>query len=419
MKTIAMYSIGTGDRFGRQGVAQLAAFKKAREKGVNVTIVWNKSNREHNLIGTQPADQRAAADRAIKASGWDGAYLVDADHVGLATVDRFAPHCDFFTLDVADFIGKSADPAAIEAFLKKRRDLPSSPGLPAKLDAYAMKVAAAKYLYAVGEAAKTYRRVVELRGCAPREDDFVTEVSMDETETPQSPAELAVILAALADEGVPVQTIAPKFSGRFNKGVDYVGDVSAFLKEFEADVRVTKWASKALGLPASLKLSVHSGSDKFSLYKGIGEIIRREDAGLHLKTAGTTWLEEIVGLADAGGDGLKMAKEVYRAAYENIDECVAPYATVVDIDRKKLATPNDVDTWDGPALVAALRHVQADPRFNPSMRQLVHVAFRVAAKMGSRYLDALDRNETSVSRNVTANLWERHISPLFIAKQER
>jgi tagaturonate epimerase len=413
MKTIEKYSIGTGDRFGRQGTAQIAAFEKAKDKGISVAIVWNKSNREHNLIGTQPADQRAAADAAIKKTGWKGSYHVDADHVGLATVDRFAPYCDFFTLDVADFIGKKADSAVVEAFLKKRKDLPSSKGLPAKLDSGSMRAAAERYLYAVGEAAKTYRRVVELRGCAPGKDDFVTEVSMDETESPQSPAELAVILAALADEGVSVQTIAPKFSGRFNKGVDYVGDVGAFMKEFEADVKVAMWASANLGLPASLKLSIHSGSDKFSLYKGIGEIIRAEGAGLHLKTAGTTWLEEIVGLADSGGDGLKMAKEVYRAAYENIDECVAPYATVVDIDRKKLAKPDEVDAWTSQALVAALRHDQMNPAFNPSMRQLVHVAFRVAAKMGDRYLAALDANEASVSRNVTENLWERHIRPLF------
>jgi tagaturonate epimerase len=410
MKTIERYSIGTGDRFGRQGVAQIAAFRKAREKGVTAAIVWNKSNREHVLIGTQPSDQRAAADGAIRKSGWDGPYHVDADHINLSTVDRYAPHCDFFTLDVADFIGKAADPAAVEAFMKKHAGLPSAAGLPAKLDAAAMRAAAGRYLYAVGEAAKTYRRIAELRGG----DDFVTEVSMDETEIPQSPAELAVILAALTDEGVPVQTIAPKFSGRFNKGVDYVGDVGAFLREFEADVRVAMWASASLGLPASLKLSVHSGSDKFSLYKGIGEIIRKEGAGLHLKTAGTTWLEEIVGLADSGGDGLAMAKEVYRATYDRIDECVAPYATVVDIDRAKLPAPAAVDAWDGPALAAALRHVQSDPRFNPSMRQLVHVGFRVAAKMGDRYLGALAKHEASVSRNVTENLYERHLKPLFV-----
>jgi hypothetical protein len=262
----------------------------------------------------------------------------------------------------------------------------------------------------VSEAARTYRRIRELR----KHDDFITEVSFDETETPQSPADLIVILAALADASVPAQTIAPKFSGRFNKGVDYVGDVAGFMREFEADVRVAAWAPSAFGLPASLKLSVHSGSDKFSLYGGIGKIVRKHGAGLHLKTAGTTWLEEIVGLAEAGGDGLAMAKEVYAAAYENIDDLVAPYASVVDIDRAKLPKPAEVERWDGQALAAALRHVKAEPRFNPNMRQLVHVAFKVAAKMGPRYLEALSRHEASVSRNVTANLWERHLAPLFV-----
>ncbi len=410
MKTIERFSIGTGDRFGRQGVAQIAAFRMAREAGVEAAVVWNKSNREHTLIGTQPADQRAAADAAVKAAGWDGPYHVDADHVGLSTVDRFARYCDFFTFDVADFIGMDADPDAVEVFMRRHKDLAASKSLPAALDLRSMRAAAERYLYAVSEAAKTYRRVRDLR----RSDDFITEVSMDETDAPQSPAELVVILAALADEGVPVQTIAPKFSGRFNKGVDYVGDVSAFLKEFEADVKVAKWASTAFGLPPSLKISVHSGSDKFSLYRGIGEIVRREGAGIHLKTAGTTWLEEIVGLAESGGEALVIAKEVYRAAYENMDECVAPYAAVVDIDRAALPEPSVVDDWSGWELAAALRHDPSEPRFNPSMRQLVHVAFRVAAKMGARYLDALKAAEESVSRNVTANLWERHIKPLLV-----
>jgi hypothetical protein len=287
MKTIERYSIGAGDRFGRQGAAQIAAFRKAKEKGVDVAIVWNKSNREHVLIGTGPADQRAAAERAVQETGWNGPWYVDADHIGLATVDGYAPHCDFFTLDVADHIGKSAAPEVIEAFVAKHSTLPAAKGIPARLDVAAIRAAAGRYLHAVDEAAKTYRRIRELR----KGDDFVTEVSMDETAIPQSPAELIVILAALADAAVPVQTIAPKFSGRFNKGVDYVGDSAAFFKEFEADVRVANWSAEAFGLPRSLKLSIHTGSDKFSLYKGIGEIIRKENAGLHLKTAGTTWLE--------------------------------------------------------------------------------------------------------------------------------
>ncbi len=410
MKTLEKYSIGAGDRFGCQGVAQLGAFKKAREHGVTVAVVWNKSNREHTIIGTEPSDQRTAAENAIRESRWDGPYYVDADHITATTVDRFAPFCDFFTIDVADFINKPVDPDAVETFLSRHRALLSSLAVPARIEQTAIKAAANRYLFAVSEAARTYHRICELR----KGDDFVTEVSMDETETAQSPAELAVILSALADEGIPVQTIAPKFTGRFNKGVDYVGDVSTFLREFEADVRLVAWASPALGLPRSLKLSIHSGSDKFSLYDGIRRIIHKEDTGIHLKTAGTTWLEEIIGLTEAGEDGLAMAKEIYRHAFESIDELVKPYAAVVDIDRNKLPTPADVDRWDGPALSAALRHVKSDPRFNPSMRQLFHVAFKVAAKMGSRYLEALAKHEASVSRNVTVNLWERHMKPLLV-----
>ncbi len=410
MKRIERYSLGAGDRFGRQGAAQIAAFRKAKERGVDVAIVWNKSNREHLLTGTDPAGQYAAAAGAVRETGWDGPWHVDADHIGLATVDRFAPHCDFFTIDVADFIGRSATPEAIAAFTAKHADLPAAPGIPARLDAAAIRAAAARYLHAVDETARTYRRICELR----KGDDFVTEVSMDETAIPQTPAELIVILAALADAGVPAQTLAPKFSGRFNKGVDYVGDVAAFLREFEADVRVAKWSALAFGLPENLKLSIHTGSDKFSLYRGMGEIIRREGAGLHLKTAGTTWLEEIVGLAESGGDGLTMAKEVYRAAYDRFAEVVAPYVEVIDIDQKKIPSPGEVDRWEGPALVAALRHVQSDRRFDPGMRQLVHVAFRVAAAMGERYYEALERHQAAVSRNVTVNLWERHLVPLFI-----
>src|SRR5262249_15231440 len=140
------------------------------------------------------------------------------------------------------------------------------------------------------------------------------EVSMDETDAPQTPPELLIILAAFADEGIPAQTIAPKFTGRFNKGVDYVGNVAQFEKEFSEDLAVIALAVKNYGLPANLKLSVHSGSDKFSIYPAIRRGIGKFNAGLHIKTAGTTWLEEIIGLAEAGGSGLTLAKEIYAEA---------------------------------------------------------------------------------------------------------
>ncbi|NBW85537.1 MAG: hypothetical protein EBR23_01565 [Planctomycetia bacterium] len=169
----------------------------------------------------------------------------------------------------------------------------------------------------------------------------------DDVGAPRTPPQLLVILALLADEQVPLQTIAPKFTGRFNKGVDYVGDLAAFEREFSHDVAVLAYAAERYGLPRNLKLSVHSGSDK------------------------------------------------------------------IDIDRARLPSPAELETWDGPRLAAAIRHVPSRPEFNPHVRQLLHVSFKVAAKHGSRYTDLLDANRDVVARQVTENILERHLRPLF------
>jgi hypothetical protein len=225
---------------------------------------------------------------------------------------------------------------------------------------------------------------------------------------------LLVILAAIADEKIPIQTIAPKFTGRFNKGVDYVGDLRQFSTEFAQDLAVLAHAVRAYGLPGNLKLSVHSGSDKFSIYAPIREAVRRADAGVHVKTAGTTWLEELIGLAEAGGDGLALAKEVYTEAFAHKEELCEPYAAVIDIDYARLPTPENVARWTSAQYIGALRHDQKCPDFNPSVRQLLHVGYKVAAKMGPRYLAMLKECEEPISRNVTQNLYERHIRPLFL-----
>jgi len=273
-----------------------------------------------------------------------------------------------------------------------------------------LKETAQKYLTAVRKAGEVYRKIVNSKGVG----NFIPEVSMDETDSAQSPAELLIILAAIADEGIPIQTIAPKFSGRFNKGVDYVGDLARFEREFALDVAAIAYAVKNFGLPDNLKLSVHSGSDKFSIYPAIHTAIRKFNAGVHLKTAGTTWLEELIGLAEAGGDGLALAKEIYAEAFAHREELCAPYATVIDIDLTKLPSPNDVSRWSSDEYTAALRHVPGAKAYNSSLRQLLHVGFKVAARMGQRYLSLLEANEAVIAKNVTGNLYARHIAPVFL-----
>jgi len=409
------FSVGVGDRFAHQAKAQLAACIKAGEQGVEVVPVWNKSNREHMIIGTDPNQTRKAADAAVKELGWSKPYFLDADHINLKTVDRFIAPCDFFTLDVADEIGKAAKPEDVDAFVTRHPELVGTVTIPRvaapfETDEAFVKGVANKFLAAVQHAGEIYRLLVEKKGTG----NFVPEVSMDETDSPQTPVELLVILAMIADEEIPIQTIAPKFTGRFNKGVDYVGDLAQFTKEFNEDLAAIAFAIETYGFPANLKLSVHSGSDKFSIYKAIHEAVTSFGAGVHLKTAGTTWLEELIGLAESDGDGLKISKEVYAEAYAHREELCAPYATVIDIDPARLPSTAEVDRWTSVHFTSALRHDQTNPAYNPSFRQLLHVGFKVAAKMGDRYLHALEANEAIVAKNVTANLFERHIKPVFL-----
>ncbi|MGD0157043.1 MAG: tagaturonate epimerase family protein [Terracidiphilus sp.] len=412
---LTKYSVGTGDRFAHQAKAQLQACVKALNNGLEVVPVWNKSNREHLIIGSEPSSVREAADAAVKALGWKLPYYCDADHITAATVDRFLAPCDFFTFDVADFIGQSAEAVDIESFVKRHLELQGSIELAGADEAFEitpeiLRQTAGKFLAAVKKAGEVHLRVLNARGAGK----FISEVSMDETDRAQSPVELLIILAAIADEGIPVQTIAPKFSGRFNKGVDYEGDVKQFEREMALDVAAIAYAVKQYGLPDNLKLSVHSGSDKFSIYPAIHATMKRFNVGVHLKTAGTTWLEELIGLAEAGGDGLALAKEVYADALAHREELCAPYATVIDIDPKKLPTADEVRGWTSGQYTSALRHVKGAPGYNPSVRQLLHVGFKVAAKMGRRYLDLLEANEAIIAKNVTENLYDRHIAPVFL-----
>jgi len=415
MKQLAKYSMGVGDRFGRQGRAQLEAFRRlAQDEGVVVAPVWNKSNREHTIVGTLPGSVRLEADAAVQAARWEAPYYVDADHISLKNVDGFLDSSDFFTLDVADYIGETTDEGEIYGFVARHEALIGTheiDGLPEPVTLTRPQLAeiVRGTLFAIRQAGRLYRHIAKAKGS----DDFVTEVSMDETLLPQTPLMLLVILAAIAEEKIPAQTIAPKFTGRFNKGVDYVGDPAVFAREFDADVCVVRYAVRQFGLPANLKLSIHSGSDKFSLYPHVARTLKTRDAGVHVKTAGTTWLEELTGLAVAGGEGLAVAKEIYARALSRFDELCGPYATVIDVVPDRLPCLDEVAAWNGGRFAAALRNVPGDAQFNPDFRQFIHVAYKVAAELGGRYLNALAANEAVVSKHVTGNLYERHLKPIF------
>lgn len=411
---LGKFSIGLGDRFSHQGVAQLRAIVKANQSGLDICPVWNKSNREHIYVHSHPADVRKEADAAVATLGFAGKYFVDADHINLSTVAPFVATADFFTLDVASFIGKESSMEDVNAFVascaKYIGDL-KIPGIghPLVVTDELLRIIASKFLAATKQAAEIYTFLKEEKGA----ENFVTEVSMDEVESPQTPVELLFILKMLADKGVPVQTIAPKFTGRFNKGVDYTGDLDQFAKEFEEDVLVLDYCVKEFGLPAEIKLSVHSGSDKFSIYPIMAAVILKHDKGLHVKTAGTTWLEEVIGLAVAGGDGLVLAKQIYANSLGRKDELCAPYADVIDIDESKLPSVAEVNSWSSDKFANTLRHIPGHPDYNPNFRQLIHVAYKVAAELGETYTGLLEKHADVVGACVEENIYDRHLKRLF------
>jgi len=408
------YSIGTGDRFGHQGAAQLAAIMKGREDGLDLGIVWNKSHREHTIIGSVPADVKEAAKAAVDKLAYDGPWFMDADHIGLKNVELFMESSNFFTLDVADYVGEKAATEEIENFIsdcQKYLGKITIPGIEKDINISATELEriTETYLEAVIQAGAIYQLITEKKGIGT----FITEVSMDETELPQTPAEIFIILFMIARQKIPAQTIAPKFSGRFNKGVDYVGEVKEFAQEFKEDLAVLEYAKKEFGLPESLKISIHSGSDKFSIYTPIQKILQESGAGIHIKTAGTTWLEELIGLAEADGVGLSIAKRIYIESLSRLEELCSPYSTVLDIDTTSLPAASEIESCTAEQYASRLRHELDCSSYNLHFRQLLHVGYKIAAEMGAEYTEALIKFSAIISTNVTNNLYERHIRRIF------
>ncbi|MEN8122198.1 MAG: tagaturonate epimerase family protein [Bacteroidota bacterium] len=411
---IEKYSFGTGDRFRKEGRAQLSAIQEINKTGVQVVPVWNKSHREHTIVKTKQDSVLKEAQEAVKANNWTGNFYVDADHISMANVDEFMESSNFFTIDVAHFIGKSATGDERKEFVENHSKYLGEfkvSGIDETFNVTRefLEKVADNYLNATKEVKTIYDYIVSRKGA----NNFIPEVSMDECEIAQSPLEMFFILAELKRIGVELQTIAPKFTGLFAKGVDYIGDLIQFEKEFEQDVAVIQFAISELGLPSSLKLSVHSGSDKFAIYPAMKKAIDKFNAGIHVKTAGTTWLEEVIGLAQGGGEGLEIAKEIYAKSLDRYDELTEPYVTVLNIKPEELPSVEMVNSWNSQQLVDALTHDQTCEGYNRSFRQLIHVGYKIAVEMGVRYQEALDTYRATIEKNVTYNLYERHLKLLF------
>ncbi len=416
MKKLSKYSIGMGDRFERSKSAQLKAVEQAWQEGIEVAPVWNKSHREHLTVNSFPVETARSVAQTIKDRNWQHDYFLDADHIRSANVTAFLPHCNFFTVDVANSIGIPATNDTVkrmmeQAYLHQLDGAHHIRGVdePLIISQNEIEKLSGKYLLAIEEVGRTWRLIREKR----KADDFVLEVSMDETSSAMNSLEFTFLLFLLAQEGVPVQTIAPKFTGRFNKGVDYSGDVKAFEKQFGEFLAIIRYAVHHWKLPANLKLSIHTGSDKFRLYPVMNRCIKQYNTGLHLKTAGTTWLEEVIGMAASGGEALDFVKTIYCEALNRQEELLKPYSEVIEVDPAELPSEDTARGFDADTWVATLEHNTEKSRYNPSARQLMHCAYKLAAERQQLFWKLRLECMRQIDQLVTANLFERHIKPLF------
>ena len=406
-------SAGLGDRLGLATPGHVRALRASG--GAIVPVFAQQSIREMTRTGRSPQEVLDAATWGAFEAGWRDPMGSDADH--LKTTDDIDRCLDAgftgFTIDPGAYVDGTADTAALEDVRASVAGLPwdqladTPEGLASRYTGASMDIdghvvsfdertlwrAAAKYGRAVAHVVVLYRHLL---GRVPsRAFDF--EVSVDETETPTTPAEHVYVARELARLGVRWESLAPRFVGRFEKGVDYIGDLAAFEAEFVVHAAI----ARRLG---PYKISLHSGSDKFSIYP----IVAKHTRGLvHLKTAGTSYLEALRAVAMAAP---ALFREIYAFAAERYDEDRASYHGSAD-----LAKAPDVAHLADDELTHVLDQFDA--------RQVLHVTFGSvlrttdptgALRFGGRLMDVL-RAHPDTYGECLAQHFTRHLVPFVRA----
>ena len=283
-------SFGFGDRLGLATPGHIVAVK-----GTGLAPIFaQQSVRENARTGRTPQQVMDDAKRAVDAAKWDTPWGADADH--LKTVDDLPPFVEagytFFTVDPGAHVDNAADSNSLSILQDKARGQNWDELLTLYLhsngdqgfgvfDSETLLRAVVKYGRAISYSIAMFRRLSELK------ESFDFEVSVDETDSPTTPLEHYFIANELTRSGVRFTSLAPRFIGRFEKGVDYIGDLAALDAEMAKHAAVTARFG-------TYKLTLHSGSDKFSVYP---LIVKHWGSRLHVKTAGTSYLEALRALA--------------------------------------------------------------------------------------------------------------------------
>ena len=383
-------SFGFGDRLGLATPGHIAAVRGTKF----APIFAQQSVRENTRTGRTPQQVMDDARRAVDAAGWDSAWGADADH--LKTLEDIPPFVEagytFFTVDPGEHVDNAADTDSMDILRQKVAGLNWDElsafylnqngeqawgqfAKSAQADAETLMRATVKYGKAIQHAAAMFQRLSEMK------DAFDFEVSVDETDAPTTPLEHFFIANELTRKAVKFTSLAPRFIGRFEKGVDYIGD----LDELDAELAQHAAVTAHFG---SYKLSLHSGSDKFSVYPLVG---KHWGERIHVKTAGTSYLEALRVVAQCDPD---LFLKIYSLGCERYETDRHSYHVSARLE----LLPK---TGDLPSLLDDFH-----------AREILHVTFGSAlAQFGAELQEALLKNETAYLEGLQSHL-EKHLQLL-------
>ena len=336
-------SAGMGDRLGLATPGHVRALRAVSRR--IAPIFSQQSIRENARTGRTPRQVLDDATWGAFSEGWQGPLGADADHLKTPEdIDScLAAGYSFFTIDPGAYVDNRAETADLSALRQLAGELPaeiqpcaggllgrsfSIEHLQITFDEPTLLRAAVKYSQAVLHVANMYRHLVQAAGPLPVE----MEVSVDETEQPTSHAEHIYIASELTRLGVHWVSLAPRFVGRFEKGVDYIGDLAAFRADLAGHAAIARHFGP-------YKLSLHSGSDKFSIYAAAAELT---NGLVHLKTAGTSYLEALRTVARLD---VPFLREIYTFALQNYPTDRVSYH--VSAEQSRAPRPEAVSDWPG------------------------------------------------------------------------
>lgn len=387
-------SFGTGDRIGGRSSATPGHIEAVAGKGIT-PVLAQQSVRENHKTGRTFEDVMDDVTWSVFREGKRLTWGADADHLKRIEDVEEAVRAGFtmFTLDPSEKIDTAADilsesdlgrkfnalfstANAAESFLTRYEGKHGA----SRLDVVRSGV---KYLGAVRHAAEAFHRIADLRGGT----GFNFEMSIDETTTETTALDHRIIVTELIREGVSLFSLAPRFEGEFEKGIDYRGSLEGFRRSLTGHYRL----SRELG---EYRLSLHSGSDKFSVYPVFGEIT---DGFYHVKTAGTSYLEAVKTTAS---ENIDLFLKILDLSLETFDENAASYHIS--------ANPDNVPHSDMLSREEAISQIAG----NPDVRQVLHIAFGVVlAAFGDEFRASLLRNRDVYKRFLSEHIG-RHVSLL-------